>query len=158
MERIDADMARRVWQRVAPNTREEAAAPREARAPIEAGGEAAALCALAAQELSDAAAYEALGRMLGGQKALLAIAREERAHAACLRGMCRLYGAEPPALRALPPTEGAVRALLCRRCAREWACIEEYTRRADGRFGPVFARLAAQERAHAQTVLELLGA
>lgn len=146
METYDPEKAARVWQRVhaKPETRPE--------------GEG--LLALIAGEWADAAAYLALSRQCQGRRSaqLRRLFEEEQAHAACLKGIYTLVTGTRPIVRTpLPPPEPMDVAL--RKCyGREMRCLAEYeSRTADPEYGPVFVRLAAQEREHCKLVLELIG-
>ena len=143
MDNFDAAKATRVWQRVQAS-------------PSGAEG----LPALIAGELEDAATYIQLAKRLGGKEGqtLRRMAETDHSHASCLKGIYTLMTGEPinpriPALRQEP----ADRTL--RRCyGREMRCLAQYESRAnDPEYGPVFTRLAAQEREHCMAVLELIG-
>lgn len=152
MEEYDALLARRVWQRVQPDAELTALGTQRQ--------DDTRLLALAAQELDDAAAYAALARRFNGAAAALLrrLSEQERAHAACLRGIYRMLGGSLPEIRGAQPADGVLDAMLRRRYGREAECIDAYERHASDKvYGAVFARLAEQERAHAQAVLELLG-
>ena len=86
------------------------------------------LPALIAEEAEDAATYIQLAKRLGGK--------------------------EGQALRRQAPADRTLR-----RCyGREMRCLAQYESRAnDPEYGPVFTRLAAQEREHCMAVLELIG-
>ena len=130
MENYDAAKATRVWQRV------------QASQP-----EAEGLPALIAGELEDAATYIQLARRLGSKEGqvLRQLAAAEQSHAACLKGIYTLMTGEPINPR-IPPLR------------QEMRCLAQYeARTSDPEYGPVFARLAAQEREHCMTVLELIG-
>lgn len=139
-------MEQRVWQRVR-------------------GGETAqrpdrGLPGLIASELGAAAAYRALSNRLGGQggETLRRLHREAQAHAACLRGICVLVTGGRPAVKAPPPAQEPVETALCRCCGRAMKTLAEYEARSGaGEYGPVFARLAEQEREHCQALLQLIG-
>ena len=143
MENFDAAKATRVWQRV------------QASQP-----EAEGLPALIAGELEDAATYIQLARRLGGKdgQTLRRLAEAEQAHAACLKGIYTLITGEPIAPK-IPPLRQEPAERTLRRCyGREMRCLAQYeARSADPEYGPVFANLAAREREHCMTVLELLG-
>ena len=143
MENFDAAKATRVWQRV------------QATQP-----EAEGLPALIAGELEDAATYLQLARRLGGRngQTLRQLGTAEHSHAACLKGIYTLMTGESINPR-IPPLRQEEAARTLRRCyGREMRCLAQYEARAnDPEYGPVFARLAAQEREHCMTVLELIG-
>ncbi len=143
MENYDAAKATRVWQRV------------QASQP-----EAEGLPALIAGELEDAATYIQLARRLGSKEGqvLRQLAATEQSHAACLKGIYTLMTGEPINPR-IPPLRQEPAERTLRRCyGKEMRCLAQYeARTSDPEYGPVFARLAAQEREHCMTVLELIG-
>lgn len=143
MENYDAAKATRVWQRV------------QASQP-----EAEGLPALIAGELEDAATYIQLARRLGSKEGqvLRQLAAAEQSHAACLKGIYTLMTGEPINPR-IPPLRQEPAERTLRRCyGKEMRCLAQYeARTSDPEYGPVFARLAAQEREHCMTVLELIG-
>ena len=143
MENYDAAKATRVWQRV------------QASQP-----EAEGLPALIAGEMEDAATYIQLARRLGGKEGqtLRQLASAEQSHTACLKGIYTLMTGEPINPR-IPPLRQEPAERTLRRCyGKEMRCLAQYeARTSDPEYGPVFARLAAQEREHCMTVLELIG-
>ena len=146
MNTYDPQKASRVWQRVQnqqPENRPEHY-----------------LQALIMEERHTAAIYFQLTRQLPGKEApvLQRLHREEQTHAACLRGIYTLITGDVP----IVPTPQVVQEppeLTLRKCyAREMHSLKEYESRiSDPEYGPVFARLAEQEREHCRTVLELIG-
>ena len=86
------------------------------------------------------------------------MANEDRAHAACLKGIFNLVTGEKNGFRT-PPTPQEAPEISLRRCyGQEMRCLAQYEERsADPEYGPVFSRLAAQEKEHCRIVLELLG-
>lgn len=143
MENFDAAKATRVWQRV------QGVQP-----------ESQGLPALIAEELEDGATYLQLARRLGGRagQTLRELSAAEHSHAACLKGIYTLSTGEPINPR-IPPLRQEPTDRTLRRCyGREMRCLAQYEARAnDPEYGPVFARLAAQEREHCMKVLELIG-
>lgn len=147
MTAYDPEMAARVWQRVQGT--ESTAGPATQGLP-----------ALIAEEWNDAAAYLYLSRRFQGRDSALLrrLSQEEQSHAACLRGIHALITGARPVSRTAPPPREPPEAVLRRCYSREIRSLTEYeARAADPEYGPVFARLAAQEREHCQSVLELLG-
>lgn len=146
MEKYDAEAAARVWQRVRnrPEQREELND----------------LPAMIAGEWWDGATYLRLSRQFSGKEAaiLRKMFEEEQSHAACLKGIYTLLTGEQlvnqmPAIKQEP-----VSATLRRCYGREMQCLAQYERWSEHReYGPVFSRLAQQERAHCAALLELLG-
>ena len=143
MDNFDAAKATRVWQRV------------QASQP-----DAEGLPALIAGEMEDAATYIHLAKRLGGKEGqfLRRMAETEQSHAACLKGIYTLITGEPINPR-IPPLRQEPADRTLRRCyGREMRCLAQYEARAnDPEYGPVFTRLAAQEREHCMAVLELIG-
>ncbi len=146
MNGYDPKMAARVWQRVQ-------------KAPDPAP-DAAQLLTLIAQEWTDAATYLSLSRRTQGRPSaqLHRLYEEEQAHMACLKGIYTLITGSRPTVHSVKPT-GEPIDLILRRCyGREMQCLAQYeARSADPEYGPIFARLAAQEREHCRLVLEILG-
>lgn len=143
MENFDESRATRVWQRVRSSQPETEGLPE-----------------LIAGELEDGATYLYLARKLGGREgqALRQLSETEQSHAACLKGIYTLITGEAIAPR-IPPLRQEPPERTLRRCyGREMRCLAQYEARADHpEYGPVFARLAQQEREHCMAVLELLG-
>ena len=146
MEKYDAAKATRVWQRVQGSP---------------AGNEPhTGLPALIAEELQNATVYQQLARRMGPKDAplLRRLHEEDHAHADCLKGIYNLVTGEKSSHRAPPvPQESPDRSQ--RRCyGQEMRCLAQYEARStDPEYGPVFSRLAAQEREHCRIILELLG-
>lgn len=147
MEVYDAEKAARVWQRV-----------HSAEPPEQA--DAAALLALIAGELTDATTYLTLSRKVQGKDAamLRKLFEEEQSHAACLKGIYTLITGQKPPIRTQQPPQEPIELTLRKCYGREMHCLAQYEARSTHReYGPVFTRLAAQEREHCMQVLKLLG-
>ena len=146
MDNYDAAKATRVWQRV------QGAKP--------AVPEADGIPALIAGELEDAAIYMHLARNASPKESqiLRRLAQEEQNHGACLKGIYTLMTGEPISPR-IPPVPQQPAERILRRCyGKEMRCLAQYEAKSnDPEYGPVFARLAAQEREHCMTVLVLIG-
>lgn len=146
MDNYDAAKATRVWQRV------QGAKP--------AVPEADGIPALIAGELEDSATYLYLAKRMGQKESqiLRRLAEEEQSHGSCLKGIYRLMTGEQSS-PVIPPVRQQPAEQILRRCyGKEMRCLAQYeARSADPEYGPVFARLAAQEREHCMTVLELIG-
>ena len=146
MEHYDAAKATRVWQRV------QSSQPNQP--------DIQGLSALIAEELEDAATYAQLAKRFGGKEGqtFRQLADTEYSHAACLKGIYALMTGEP-INPVIPPLRQEPAERTLRRCyGREMRCLAQYEcRSSDPEYGPVFARLAAKEREHCMTVLELLG-
>lgn len=146
MEHIDPVTAARVWQRV--------------QGPTQPGDPAQGLAELIAQEWTDAANYLHLSRRLNGRDSAIArrIFEEEQSHTACLKGIYTLITGQRPSVKAVAPEQDDPEALLRRCYGREMRCLAQYEARSGHpEYGPVFARLADQEREHCRLVLQLLG-
>ncbi len=146
METYDPQQAARVWQRV-----------REHAVPAESAQE---LLGLISQEWNDAATYLTLSRRCQGSQSvtLRRLFEEEQSHAACLKGIYTLVSGQKPVIHTAMPAQEPMEATLRRCYGREMRCLAEYEQRAaDPEYGPVFARLAQQEREHCMTVLKLIG-
>ena len=146
MEPFDQEKAQRVWQRVRQD-------------PPPAAPEAE-LLALIAGEMTDAATYLQLSRRFQGKESavLRRMFEQEQAHIACLKGIYTLQTGAPPVLKRTPVVpEETAHAL--RRCyGTEMRCLAAYEKHAaDPQYGPVFSRLAQQEREHCHMLLELIG-
>ena len=146
MNPYDPQKAARVWQRV--QTQQQESRPE---------GD---LQALMMEKRHTAAIYAQLARQLPGKESpiLQRLHREEQSHTACLRGICTLIAGDAPIVPT-PPIPKDPPELTLRKCyAREMRSLKEYeSRMSDPEYGPVFARLAEQEREHCRAVLELIG-
>lgn len=146
MEKIDTALAQRVWQRVQD--------PKAATGP-----DPGVLTAIIGEALADADACQRLARSIGGKGGrLLELSREDRAQAGCLRGICVLMLGKNPEVH-IPAPEPAPAAAMLRQCyAHHLHRVREFDRNSsDPDFGPAFQKLAAEERAHCKTLLELMG-
>jgi len=146
MDKIDANKAARVWQRV----RSDPAMQRPEQGLLE----------LIAQEGADAATYLQLSRRFQGKDSntLRKLFEQEQSHAACLKGIYMLITGTRPTTRALQPEQGDPESILRRCYGAEMRCLARYEERSsDPEYGHVFTRLAEQEREHCHYVLELLG-
>lgn len=144
MNTIDPAKAARVWQRVQGTAQ-----------PKEQG-----LLTMIAQEWTDAATYLHLSRRFQGKDsaALRKMYEEELAHTACLKGIYTLITGTHPVVKATAANDQDLETTLRRCYGREMQCIAEYESRSnDSEYGSIFARLAAQEREHCRTILELIG-
>lgn len=146
MENYDAAKATRVWQRV-----------QGAKPVVQ---ESEGIPALIAGELEDAATYLYLAKRMGPKdgQILRRLSEEEQSHGSCLKGIYRLMTGEQSS-PVIPPVRQQPAEQILRRCyGKEMRCLAQYeARSADPEYGPVFARLAAQEREHCMAVLELIG-
>jgi len=144
LEKYDPELEQRVWKRVRG---EEQAPP-------------AGLQALAAAELNEAGAYLMLSRQLQGrEKALLRrLFAEEQCHAAVLRGMHKLMTGQALTTRTPPAPPDTPELALRKSYGRKLKALAEYeSRAADKEYGPVFRKMAEQEREHCALLLEILG-
>ena len=146
METIDPQLQSRVWQRVRGEE------PKQ--------GLSDTLKALAAAKWQQAAAYLMLSRQLQGrEKALVRrMFEEEQAQAACVKGAYTMLTGEPLAARTPPPVPEAPETTLRKCYGRELRALGQYEGLAEhSEYGPVFAKLAQQEREHCRLILEVLG-
>lgn len=154
MNTIDPQKAARVWQRV------QQSAPATPSAPAPQAIDTEALQQMILQEWTDAATYLHLSRRLNGPQraALYRMFQEEQTHAACLKGIYTLTTGSHPKIRTTP-LEQENTVVLLRRCyGREMRALAQYeARSSDPEYGHIFSRLAAQEREHCKTILQLLG-
>lgn len=148
MNTYDPQKAARVWQRVQESSENK---------QRDLGGK---LREMIMNEWLCGASYLTLARQMGQREAAIAqrLAREEQNHTACLRGIYNLItGETAPARWPQPAAEAPGTAL--RRCyGSHMRSLKEYEAlSSDPEYGPVFARLAQQERDQCRTVLELIG-
>lgn len=146
MEKYDPEAAARVWQRVQGKTSQ--------------NEDLESLPAMIAGEWWDAATYLRLSRQFNGKEAaiLRKMFEEEQSHAACLKGIYTLLTGQRLVTQSPPPHQEPVSATLRRCYGREMQSLAQYEKWADHReYGPVFLRLAQQERAHCAALLEILG-
>ena len=111
-------------------------------------------------EIEDANIYMQLSRRLQGKPGMILrkMAEQEQAHAACLKGIYTLLTGKRPAVAGTPNTQQDPAKLLRLCYGREMRCLARYEQRSDDpEYGPVFSRLAEQEREHCRLVLEILG-
>ena len=111
-------------------------------------------------EETAAQTYLQLSRQIQGKPSamLQRMAREAHAHSACLEGICLLATGDAPAIGTLPPETGDAGILLRKCYGRAMRILATYeARRNDPEYGPVLARLAAQQQEHCKSILELLG-
>ncbi len=145
MERFDTETEDRVWQR---------AHGQQPPQPVQ------SIQALAAAELTEAAALLMLSRQLQGkEKAILKrIYEEDQAHAARLKGIHYFTFDLPLAIRAIPPAPETPVIALRKAYARKLRVLRQYESRFDDpEYGAVYQTLARQEQAHCCLILELVG-
>ena len=148
MNGINSQMAAKVWERVH-------AAPQNQQDPVQ------NLSGLIAGEWVAAATYLQLSRRLQGRESRLLrqLHQEELSHGTCLRGLYTLITGERASVRTPPVVQEPV-AVVLRKCyGEEMRALAEYEKwSAHGVYGPVFTRMAQQEREHLRILLEILGA
>lgn len=146
MESYDTAKATRVWQRVQEGLSSQ---PDTTNLPV-----------LITEEMQDAATYLYLAKRMEPKENLVLrrLAEEEYSHAACLKGIYTLITGERITPQ-IPPMRQEPTELILRRCyGREMRCLAQYEAQSvDLEYGPVYARLATQEREHCMAVLELIG-
>lgn len=146
MENYDPEAAARVWQRV--------------QGKMPQNEDLNSLPAMIAGEWQDAATYLRLSRQFTGKEAatLRKMFEEEQSHAACLKGIYTLLTGQRLVTQTLPLGKETLSATLRRCYGREMQSLAQYEKWSDHReYGPVFSRLAQQERAHCAALLEILG-
>ncbi|MDO5400101.1 MAG: hypothetical protein Q4F17_03850 [Eubacteriales bacterium] len=144
MEKMDASLERRVWQRVSrgPQPQRE-----DLRPLVQAAREAAGDYRFLAAHLTGAAGDQA--------KRLYELAQDT---AACLRGVQLLRGAAPGKQGPVPGGQSGLRPVLERSCRRARTMAGEYmARSADPECGPVFMALAQREQDAFGRLVSLLG-
>ena len=113
---------------------------------------------LLAEEMLADACIRLARRLPGREAALQRIARDARGHGACLEGICVLVTGAAPEVRT-PAAETGTAAIVLRKCygwaMRTLAVYEARSR--DREYGPVFARLAAQQQEQCRRLLEIIG-
>lgn len=142
MQEFDAQLARRVWNRVQGG--------QEELLPMR---------TLISRERELAAGIRALSRQLQGKSRQLleGLAKQSEQHVLWLKGMCLCDGEPAPHPGAM--TAGAQPALAAvrRLYSRTLALLGEYKRRQeDGQYGAVFDRMVRQEAEACATLLELM--
>ena len=148
MNTYDPKKAQRVWERV-QGSREAEPTPPDMN-----------LQAMIMNEWVAAATYLALARRVPPREMciLQRLAREDQGHGACLKGIYTMITDQEPVIKAPPITAGSVNLTLRKCYATLIKTLQEYQRWAtDPEYGPVFQRLADQEREHCRLVLELIG-
>ncbi len=146
MRPYDPKKAAEVWQRV--------------QSSQETGPDPASLLTLITAEQTAAHTYLHLSRKFTGREgeALRQMAHQEQAHAACLRGIYALLTGRHPSLHTPPAPQEQTQVLLRRCYGREMQSLTQYQARAnDPEYGHIFSRLAAQEQAHCEILLGILG-
>ena len=146
MEKYDPEAAARVWQRVQGKTPH--------------SEDLNSLPAMIAGEWWDATTYLRLSRQFSGKEAgiLRKMFEEEQSHAACLKGIYTLLTGERLVTHTPPGGQEPLSATLRRCYGREMQSLAQYEKWSEHReYGPVFSRLAQQERAHCAAILEILG-
>ena len=146
METLDPNVAERVWQRVHN---------RDTSQDL-----AAALLGMITAERNDGAVYLQLSRKYQGRESamLRRLFEEEQSHTACLKGIYMLLTGQKPAIQALKPASESIETTLRKCYGREMRCLAQYEQWSTHReYGPVFSRMAEQEREHCRILLQLLG-
>ena len=148
MNTYDPRKAERVWARVQGDRVPEPKAPEMN------------LQAMIMNEWVASSTYLALARQVPPREMciLQRWAREEQGHGATLKGIYTMITDQEPVIKAAPITAGSVELVLRKCYAAEMQTAREYESWAtDVEYGPVFARLAEQEREHCRMILELMG-
>lgn len=148
MNTYDPRKAERVWARVQGDREPEVKAPEMN------------LQAMIMNEWVASSTYLALSRQVPPREGciLQRLAREEQGHGACLKGIYTMITDQEPVIKASPMTAGSVELILRKCYAAEMQTAREYESWvSDPEYGPVFCRLAEQEREHCRIILELMG-
>ena len=148
MNTYDPKKAERVWARV-QGTREEEKPSLHKN-----------LQAMIMNEWITAATYLTLARQVPPREMciLQRLARDDQSHGTCLKGIYTMTTDQEPVIKAPPITAGSVNLTLRKCYSGLLKTLQEYERwSADPEYGPVFQRLADQEREHCRLVLELIG-
>ena len=148
MNTYDPKKAQRVWDRVQGNREPEQPKPEMT------------LQAMIMNEWIAAATCLALARQVPPREmcVLQRLAREDQGHGACLKGIYTMVTDQEPVIKAPPITAGTPVLTLKKCYASLLKTLQEYERwSSDPEYGPVFQRLADQEREHCRLVLELIG-
>ena len=148
MNTYDPKKAQCVWERV-QGTQEPEPKPVQMN-----------LQAMIMNEWVTSATYLALARQVPPREMciLQRMAREDQGHGACLKGIYTMITDQEPVIKAPPITAGSVNLTLRKCYASLLKTLQEYERWSrDAEYGPVFQRLADQEREHCRLVLELIG-
>ncbi len=148
---FDREMAKRVWERV------QTAQPEEPVLPVKHTDE---LQNLIVEEWQGAEVYAQLARQLQGKQAaaMKQLYEQKKAQIACLKGIYRLIAGTAPVVHAVTPKPEPMQLQLRKCYGRQMRCLARYEARAnDPEYGPVYVRLANQNRNHCHTLLELLG-
>lgn len=148
MNTYDPKKAQRVWDRV-QGCRE----PEQPKPDMN-------LQAMIMNEWIAAATYLALARQVPPREMciLQRMAREDQGHGACLKGIYTMITDQEPVIKAPPITAGSVVLTLKKCYAGLLKTLQEYECwSTDPEYGPVFQKLADQEREHCRLVLELIG-
>ena len=148
MNTYDPKKAQRVWDRVQGG--------REPEPPTQDMN----LQAMIMNEWIAAATYLSLARQVPPREmcVLQRMAREDQGHGACLKGIYTMITDQEPVIKAPPITAGSVVLTLKKCYANLLKTLQEYEHwSSDPEYGPVFQRLADQEREHCRLVLELIG-
>ena len=148
MNTYDPRKAERVWARV------------QGTQVPEHGAQEMNLQGMIMNEWVASSTYLALARQVPPREGciLQRLAREEQCHGACLKGIYTMITDQEPVIKASPMTGGSVEGVLKKCYGAEMQTLKEYERWAtDPEYGPVFSKLAEQEREHCRLVLELIG-
>ena len=149
MNTYDPQKAERVWARV--QHREESVPAEQPEMNLQ---------SMIMNEWVTSATYLALARQVPPREMciLQRMAREDQCHGACLKGIYTMVTDQEPVIKA-PPITGSSVIVTLRKCyAALLNTLREYENRSrDPEYGPVFQRLADQEREHCRLVLELIG-
>ncbi len=155
MEQFDGETVRKIWQRVqSGNASHQPAAQPPQKV------EQCSLSQWIGRELAAAELYLRLSKVMPGKtgNTLRQFAQQEQAHAAALKGICTVAEGTCPDIRPMPAQKAPVSVLLRQCYGQKLVVLAEYEKRtSDLQYGKVFQRLAQQEQAQCQFLLELIG-
>ncbi len=150
-ERINKEMAKRVWDRVQATPKEQPVLPMQHTDTLQ---------SLIVEEWQQAQCYDGLSRKLAGRHktVMQELYREKKAQIACLKGICTMCSGTAANIRAVQPVMGETSKMLRQCYSRQLRCLARYEAAAnDGEYGPVYKGMADQNRRHCRILLEILG-
>ena len=147
---FDKEMAKRVWERV------QTAQP---EVPVQPVSQTDMLQGLIVEEWQEAECYSQLARQLTEKKStLLSLYEQKKTQISCLKGIYTLVAGTPPVIHAKAPSPESPERTLRRCYGRQMRCLARYEARAnDPEYGPIYRKLALQNRNHCQALLEIIG-
>ena len=147
---FDKEMAKRVWERV------QSAQP---EVPVQPTNHTDMLQGLIVEEWQAAESYSLLARQLADKKAALhTLYEQKKGQIACLKGIYTMISGSAPVIHAKVPSAESPERMLRRCYGRQMRCLARYEAKAgDPEYGPIYAKLALQNRNHCHALLEIIG-